>query len=97
LGCLNFSNDRRITIQDSSLVNHPIQGVVESQGWARIKRGDEQNFCVTTKIGHYAHTDSLDWKVSLSFFVESAPQLRFGRNARGRQNLSLFLDSWSKA
>jgi hypothetical protein len=29
LECLNFSGNRSITIQDSSLVNHPLQGVVE--------------------------------------------------------------------
>ena len=29
LGCLNFSDNRSITIQDSSLVDHPLQGVVE--------------------------------------------------------------------
>jgi hypothetical protein len=52
LGCLNFSDNRSITIQDSSLVDHPLQGVVEQQGWAQMKRGDEQTFCVTQNIGH---------------------------------------------
>jgi hypothetical protein len=52
LGCLNFSNDRSITIQYSSLVNHPLQGVVECQGWAQMKRDDEQNVYVTKNIGH---------------------------------------------
>jgi hypothetical protein len=40
LGYLNISDDRSITIQDSSLVNHPLQGVVECHGCSRMKRGD---------------------------------------------------------
>ncbi len=52
LGCLNISNDRSITIQDSSLVDHPLQGVVECHGWAQMKRGDEQAFGMTKDIGH---------------------------------------------
>ena len=52
LGYLNISNDRSITIQDSSLVNHPLQGVVECRGWAQMKRGDEQTFGVSKNIGH---------------------------------------------
>jgi hypothetical protein len=32
LGYLNISNDRNITIQDSLLVNHPLQRVVEHCG-----------------------------------------------------------------
>jgi hypothetical protein len=52
LGCLNISDYRSITIQDSSLVNHPLQGVVECRGWAQMKRGDEQTFGVTKNIGH---------------------------------------------
>jgi hypothetical protein len=52
LGCLNISNNRSITIQESSLVNHPLQGIVECQGWARMKRGNEQTFCVTKNIEH---------------------------------------------
>jgi hypothetical protein len=47
LGCLSFLEDRSITIQNTSLVNHPLQGVVERWGWARMKRGNEQTFCVT--------------------------------------------------
>jgi hypothetical protein len=52
LGCLNFSNNRSITIQESSLVDHPLQGVVECCRWAQMKRGDEQTFGVTKNIGH---------------------------------------------
>ena len=39
LGYLNISNDRSITIQDSSLVDHPLQGEVERRGWSQMKRG----------------------------------------------------------
>ncbi len=52
LGYLNISNDRGILIQDSSLVDHPLQGVVECHGWSWMKRGDEQTFGVTKNIGH---------------------------------------------
>jgi hypothetical protein len=52
LGYLNVSANRSITIQDSSLVNHPLQGVVECRGWPRMKRGDKQTFGVTKHIGH---------------------------------------------
>jgi hypothetical protein len=52
LGCLDFSDNISITIQDSSLVDRPLQGDMESQGWAQMKRGDEQTFCVTKNIGH---------------------------------------------
>jgi hypothetical protein len=52
LGCMNFSNDRSITIQDSSMFDHPLQGVVEHRGWAQMKSGDEQTFGVTKNIGH---------------------------------------------
>ena len=51
LGYLNISNNRSITIQDSSLVDHPLQGVVECRGWSQMKRGDEQTFGVTRNIG----------------------------------------------
>jgi hypothetical protein len=50
LGHLNISDDRSITIQDSLLVNHPLQGVVGCRGWSRMKRGDEQTFGMTKKI-----------------------------------------------
>jgi hypothetical protein len=50
LGCMNFSRNRSITIHDSSLVDHPLQGVVERHGWAQMKRGDEQTFGVTKNI-----------------------------------------------
>ncbi len=49
LGCLTFSNDRSITIEETSLVNHPLQGVVDCRGWARMKIGKEQTFCVTKR------------------------------------------------
>jgi hypothetical protein len=52
LGYLNISNNRSITIQDSSLVNHPLQGVVERHGWSQMKRGDERTFGVIKNIGH---------------------------------------------
>ena len=52
LGYLNISNDRSDTIQDSSLVDHPLQGVEERCGWSRMKWGDEQTFGVTKNIGH---------------------------------------------
>ncbi len=52
LGYLNISDDRSITIQDSSLVDHSLQGVVECCGWSQMKRGDEQTFGVTKNIGH---------------------------------------------
>ncbi len=32
LECLNFFNNRSITVQDSSLFDHPLQGVVECRG-----------------------------------------------------------------
>jgi hypothetical protein len=51
LGYLNISEDRSITVQDSSLVDHPLQGVVECCGWSRVKRVDEQTFGVTKNIG----------------------------------------------
>jgi hypothetical protein len=31
---LIISDNRSITIQDSSLVDHPLQGVVECRGWS---------------------------------------------------------------
>ncbi len=52
LGYLNISDNRSITIQDSSLVNHPLQGVKECCGWLQMKRGDEQTFGVTRNKGH---------------------------------------------
>ncbi len=52
LGYLNISNNRSITIQDSSLVNHPLQGVVECRGWSQMTRGGEQTFGVTKNVGH---------------------------------------------
>ncbi len=52
LGCLTISDDRSISIQDSSLVNHSLQGVVECHRWAQVKRGDEQTFGVTKNKGH---------------------------------------------
>jgi hypothetical protein len=59
LECLDFSNNNRsITIQDSSLVDHPLQGVVECRGWARMKWGDEHTFGVTKNIGY------CDWQLT---------------------------------
>ncbi len=52
LWCMDFSNDRSITIQDSSLVNNPLQGVVECRRWAQMKISDEGTFGVTKNIGH---------------------------------------------
>ncbi len=49
---LNISDNGSITIQDSSLVDHPLQGVVEHRGWTQMKRGDEQTFGVTKNIVH---------------------------------------------
>ena len=52
LGCMNFSNNRSITIQDSSLVDHTLQGIAEHRGWAQMQIGDEHTFGVTKNIGH---------------------------------------------
>jgi hypothetical protein len=52
LGYLKISEDRSITIQDSSLVGHSLQGEVERRGWSQMKRGDEQTSGVTKNIGH---------------------------------------------
>jgi hypothetical protein len=50
LGYLSTSDDRSIAIQDTSLVFHPLQGVVECRVWSQMKRGDEQTFGVTKNI-----------------------------------------------
>jgi hypothetical protein len=51
--CLSFSNDRSITIQETTLVDHPTQGLVKHRGWAQMKLGDERTFCVKKRIRCY--------------------------------------------
>jgi hypothetical protein len=38
LGYLNIFDNRSITIQDSSLVNHPLQRLVGCRVWSQMKR-----------------------------------------------------------
>ena len=43
---LHFTKDTSISIGNTSLVDHPIQGIVPRRGWALMKQGDKRSFSV---------------------------------------------------
>ena len=43
---LHFTKDTSISIGNTSLVDHPIQGIVPHRGWALMKKGDKRSFSV---------------------------------------------------
>ena len=43
---LHFTKNTSISIGNTTLVDHPIQGIVPHRGWALMKQGDERSFSV---------------------------------------------------